>query len=200
MNQINTLDVIANPIFQETLSTEAILSFFGIMLIFIFAIIIPLWKIFKKTGKEGYESLIPFHVNVVIQEIIGKPKWWVFALLLPNLVQLLALLIIPSFGIIAGGIISGILMLIAAIIIIVMTGKVIHGLGKSFGQTKNFVHIFYSLPIIFLLLSVLFIVINKVVIVATILYIAAILLLLMILPILGYGKSEYVKVELSDNK
>ena len=78
-----------------------------------------------------------------------------------------------------------------------MTAKVVSGLGKFFGKTKNFVHIFYSFPIILLLLSILFVVF-KIAIIATILYIAATLLLLMILPILGYGKSEYVKIESSE--
>ena len=197
MNQINTMELLTGSSFLDILSTETLLPFLIILIISVFLIIIPLWNILKKAGKEGYEALIPFHLNVVIQEIIGKPKWWVFALLLPNLVQVLALFIIPSLGIIAGGIVVGILLIASIITIIIMTAKVVSGLGKSFGKTKNFVHIFYSLPIILLLLSILFVVF-KIAIIATILYIAATLLLLMILPILGYGKSEYVKIESSE--
>lgn len=39
--------------------------------------IIGLWKLFKKAGKNGWESLIPFYNTWVLVEIAGL-NWWYF--------------------------------------------------------------------------------------------------------------------------
>ena len=38
--------------------------------------IIGLWKVFKKAGKGGWESIIPFYNNYVLVEIAGLNWWW----------------------------------------------------------------------------------------------------------------------------
>ncbi|NHA06059.1 hypothetical protein G7092_19770 [Mucilaginibacter sp. HC2] len=45
--------------------------------------IISMWKIFEKAGKPGWASIIPIYSVIVLLEIIGKPIWWIFLLLIP---------------------------------------------------------------------------------------------------------------------
>jgi hypothetical protein len=41
------------------------------------------WIIFQKAGKSGWKSLIPVYSTIVLLQIIGKPWWWLFLLLIP---------------------------------------------------------------------------------------------------------------------
>jgi predicted RNA-binding Zn-ribbon protein involved in translation (DUF1610 family) len=45
--------------------------------------IISTWKVFKKAGKGGWESLIPFYNNYVLIEISGLNWWWFLISLSP---------------------------------------------------------------------------------------------------------------------
>lgn len=45
--------------------------------------LISLWKIFKKAGKEGWESIIPFYNIIVLLEITGLPIWYIALLFVP---------------------------------------------------------------------------------------------------------------------
>lgn len=42
-----------------------------------------LWLLFKKAGKQGWESIVPFYREYVMAELTGRPAWWVFLLLVP---------------------------------------------------------------------------------------------------------------------
>lgn len=61
----------------------------GIFLYFIFVIaaaafyLYCYWKLFEKTGRKGWEGLIPGHNTVEMFEIVGRPGWWFFLLLIP---------------------------------------------------------------------------------------------------------------------
>jgi len=65
--------------------------FLGIFTVLIFLIAISFsifllicrWKIFEKAGKKGWESLIPIYNIIVLLEIVKKPTWWIFLLLIP---------------------------------------------------------------------------------------------------------------------
>jgi hypothetical protein len=46
-------------------------------------LIISHWKIYTKAGKPGWATLIPFYNVIVLLEIIGKPWWWLFLILIP---------------------------------------------------------------------------------------------------------------------
>ncbi len=74
----------------------------GLSFLFIF-LIIPLifltllvllsianWKLFKKAGRKGWESIIPFYNSYVLTEIAGL-NWWWFLLLIASSV-------IPSYS------------------------------------------------------------------------------------------------------
>jgi hypothetical protein len=41
------------------------------------------WKIFRKAGKEGWASLIPFYNLIVLLEIVKKPAGWVIFMMIP---------------------------------------------------------------------------------------------------------------------
>ena len=45
--------------------------------------IIELWLVFKKAGKEGWEALIPIYNTVVLLEITGLPMWHIALFFVP---------------------------------------------------------------------------------------------------------------------
>jgi hypothetical protein len=44
--------------------------------------IASLWVIFTKAGKPGWACLIPFYNIIVLLEIVGKPWWWLFLVII----------------------------------------------------------------------------------------------------------------------
>jgi hypothetical protein len=56
----------------------------GLIVIAICALmIVSVWKIFTKAGKPGWACLIPFYNFIVLLEILNRPWWWMFLLLIP---------------------------------------------------------------------------------------------------------------------
>jgi Family of unknown function (DUF5684) len=45
--------------------------------------LMSMWLVFEKAGKQGWASIVPFYNLIVFLEIIGKPWWWLFLLLIP---------------------------------------------------------------------------------------------------------------------
>ncbi len=45
--------------------------------------IVAFWKLYSKAGKPGWASLIPIYNIIVLLNIIKKPWWWIFLLLIP---------------------------------------------------------------------------------------------------------------------
>lgn len=60
-----------------------ILIFLLITVSFSIFLLVCRWKIFKKAGKEGWESIIPIYNIIVLLEIVKKPTWWILLLLIP---------------------------------------------------------------------------------------------------------------------
>lgn len=52
---------------------------------FIIAVIViaARWRVFQKAGKPGWASIIPIYHFIVLLEIVGKPIWWIFLMLIP---------------------------------------------------------------------------------------------------------------------
>ncbi|HCB51454.1 TPA: hypothetical protein DEP21_02660 [Patescibacteria group bacterium] len=44
---------------------------------------IVFWRLFKKAGYEGYESLIKGHNGYLMILMSGKPGWWYFLFMIP---------------------------------------------------------------------------------------------------------------------
>ena len=64
---------------------ELVLGGSIILVLFIFALaigylvlyIVSMWKLFKKAGKQGWESIVPYYNTYVLIEIAGL-NWWYF--------------------------------------------------------------------------------------------------------------------------
>lgn len=56
----------------------------GIMLAFALFLIAAQWKIYEKAGKPGWAVIIPIYNIIILLEIIGKPIWWLFLMLIPG--------------------------------------------------------------------------------------------------------------------
>lgn len=50
---------------------------------FFVLMIISAWKVFEKAGKPGWACLIPIYNLIVMLEIVDRPWWWLFLLLIP---------------------------------------------------------------------------------------------------------------------
>ncbi|MFT5647882.1 MAG: signal peptidase I [Aureispira sp.] len=44
---------------------------------------VGMYKLFEKAGEPGWAALVPFYNAFVVVKIIGGPKWWLLAMLLP---------------------------------------------------------------------------------------------------------------------
>ena len=42
-----------------------------------------LYLLFKKAGKQGWEAFVPFYREHIFTELVGKPSWYVFLLIIP---------------------------------------------------------------------------------------------------------------------
>lgn len=58
-------------------------GFFFVGTILSILIIISMWKIFKKAGKQGWESIVPIYNVIVMLEISGLPMWYVVLYIIP---------------------------------------------------------------------------------------------------------------------
>lgn len=72
---------------QDSTSILAGLTFGWVVTIILLNIIyiVAEWKIFTKAGKPGWAILIPIYNIIVLLEIIGKPWYWIFLLLIPGI-------------------------------------------------------------------------------------------------------------------
>ena len=56
-----------------------------ILLSIIILIVMSYWTLFERAGKPGWTCIVPFY-NIIIQlEIIRKPWWWLFLMIIPYL-------------------------------------------------------------------------------------------------------------------
>ncbi|MCD6367121.1 MAG: signal peptidase I [Bacteroidales bacterium] len=53
--------------------------FVGIMVL----MIIAKWKVYEKANQPGWAVLIPIYNTLVFLQIVGKPWWWLFLMLIP---------------------------------------------------------------------------------------------------------------------
>jgi hypothetical protein len=77
----------------------------AIILVYIVAIVVAIaatWKIYKKAGRPGWASIVPFYNLYVLLKIVGRPGWWLLLFLIP-FVNVIVLIIVSidmakSFG------------------------------------------------------------------------------------------------------
>lgn len=73
--------------YDPTPAATGILAGLGAYMFFIFALsvflIVCLWKIYKKAGKKGWESIIPIYNIIVLLEIVELPTWYIVLYFIP---------------------------------------------------------------------------------------------------------------------
>jgi phosphoglycerol transferase MdoB-like AlkP superfamily enzyme len=74
---------------MENLSSIALLIYLGIIVVWQAS----LWKTFVKAGRTGWAAIIPIYNISVMLEIVNKPIWWLFLLLVPCVNFIVAIII-----------------------------------------------------------------------------------------------------------
>ena len=54
-----------------------------VQLIVAVLLIISLWIVFQKANKPGWAAIIPIYNLIVYLEIVKKPLWWIFLMIIP---------------------------------------------------------------------------------------------------------------------
>lgn len=55
---------------------------FGSIVLSVFMIAAS-WIVYTKAGKPGWACIIPIYNIIVLLQIVGKPWWWIFLMLIP---------------------------------------------------------------------------------------------------------------------
>lgn len=82
---------------------EPFLSFFFWVFPIVFILIIATgWRLFSKAGKPGWVVLVPIYNFIIELEIVGRPAWWIFLLIIPVVNIIVAIILAndlaKSFG------------------------------------------------------------------------------------------------------
>lgn len=72
---------------------EAHIFSFSLLTIFFTLFIVGFWKMFKKTGRPGWYSLIPIFSQYELVKVANKPGWWTLLLFVPILGYVFLLLV-----------------------------------------------------------------------------------------------------------
>ncbi len=81
-----------------SLASGVAMLFLQIIVLFYLITIESQWKIFKKAGRKGWESLIPIYNTVIFIKICQKPVWWFWLLLIPLVGIIFAVMIIHGLS------------------------------------------------------------------------------------------------------
>ncbi len=57
------------------------LFYFGLLAL----ILASAWKLYAKTGRPGWNGIVPIYNLVVLLQIVGRPVWWIIGLFIPVL-------------------------------------------------------------------------------------------------------------------
>ena len=74
-----------------------------IYLLIVVLMLVSMWKIFEKAGRQGWEGIIPIYNIYVMLQIINRPWWWLLIIIfvpIANLVFSIILLheFLAKFG------------------------------------------------------------------------------------------------------
>ena len=116
-------------------------AFFGTFMLFVLALyivmIVGMWKLFEKAGREGWKSLIPIYNLYVLTEISGQNGLFFLLILIPGVGSLIWLILValklaPAFGKDTGFAI-GLILLPPVFYLILGFGNAQYVLGKPAG-------------------------------------------------------------------
>ncbi len=66
---------------QHISTDEAMMVIVPIYGVILIVLIVANWKLFAKAGQPGWASIIPIYNLVVLLQIVGRPTWWIAAIL-----------------------------------------------------------------------------------------------------------------------
>lgn len=110
--------------------------------------IIYTWKLFKKAGKGGWESLIPFYNKWVLVEISESNWWWFLLLVIPNFVSVSVDIteeIVESTSTLVGLAVVSIAVAVCGILSTLVVGT---NIAKKFNKSTGFGVLIALIPII----------------------------------------------------
>lgn len=93
------------------------------------------WRIFEKAGKPGWAALIPIFNSMIQLEIVQRPLWWIFLMLIPGVNLVIMVIIIFDLAKVFGkdnGFAFGLLFLAPVFVPIL-------ALGDSVYTTRNII-------------------------------------------------------------
>lgn len=61
-------------------------------------VIASMWRIFTKAGKPGWAVLVPIYNAIVLLEIVGKPWWWIFLVIIPPISLIFGIIVIVELA------------------------------------------------------------------------------------------------------
>ena len=64
-------------------SATIAIVFFAATLLACFILIASYWRLFTKAGKPGWAILVPIYNMIVMQQLSGKPLWWLLLYFVP---------------------------------------------------------------------------------------------------------------------
>lgn len=82
-NSYSTTTTTADATATAGVGIVLMLIYLFFVTIFMVIMIVSMWKIFVKAGKEGWAAIIPIYNTIVELEIIGKPIWWIVLMFIP---------------------------------------------------------------------------------------------------------------------
>ena len=66
---------------QHISADEAMMVIGPIYGVILIVLIVANWKLFAKAGQPGWASIIPIYNLVILLQIVGRPTWWIAAIL-----------------------------------------------------------------------------------------------------------------------
>lgn len=105
-----------------------------ITLAIIIIMIVAQWKVFKKSGKPGWASIIPFYNKWVLCEVASIEWWFFLGMIAPTIFSILKLSSLDTLG---------------TIISLVASFFVNYNVAKKFGKETGFAIGLTLLPFIF---------------------------------------------------
>ena len=66
-----------------TASTAGLGIYLLIYLAFIILVLVSTWKLYKKAGRKGWESIVPIYSNIVLIQIAELPLWYIALFFIP---------------------------------------------------------------------------------------------------------------------
>lgn len=72
-------------------------AFLFIVLLFIGLIVLTLvanWQVYKKAGRPGWASIVPFYNTVILLEMVNAPFWWILMIIFVPIANIVFLVIV----------------------------------------------------------------------------------------------------------